>query len=263
MNGPLNETFEIVWFKQSVNSTGRLMKTSGKIDFRNTMRMFILPESRQILRRSSLLRVSHLNEQDDIGLYWCQISVSRSNGSFLLEQSNALSLNRVQSYNMLNNCRQDDDELSMIQPMCVDILQATTISPPQRPPTTVTNVDPELETTAAFRTEPRDTRTDDATTEGDSSLSSNQAVALFSVLGVIFVFSAVIITLTVVIVILYRKRYGHMGFKKTAGKIRRSRFQFLQLYSIFCGEIQAISSDYTIGHCLGGELNIVSNLGDS
>ena len=42
-------------------------------------------------------------------------------------------------------------------------------------------------------------------------------VALYAVISVIVVFCAVIVTLAVTIVILYRRKRGHPNFKKTAG----------------------------------------------
>ena len=42
-------------------------------------------------------------------------------------------------------------------------------------------------------------------------------VALYAVISVIVVFCAVIVTLAVTIVILYRRKGGHTNFKKTAG----------------------------------------------
>ena len=42
-------------------------------------------------------------------------------------------------------------------------------------------------------------------------------VALYAVISVIVVFCAVIVTLAVTIVILYRRKRGHANFKKTAG----------------------------------------------
>ena len=185
---------------------------NGKYDFRNSGGLV----STDRRNRVRLLRVQQLNG-NDTGWYFCQGILA--NGT-LLTPSNRLFLALQPVYNNVSTCPDMaqtarapscttivlDDSVSSTTPNSVTDGNRGSTDPPSNSPT-IDGQRPSLPTTLV----PTPTAT--PTPESSGMLQ----VALYAVISVIVVFCAVIVTLAVTIVILYRRKGGHANFKKTAG----------------------------------------------
>ena len=170
---------------------------------------------------SSRLRVKDLNDSD-AGQYYCQAKLA--NGT-LLTPSNKLHLAIRSEYTNASKCLSmahttevyscasiaTDDSVtgSTTSPDLATGSNGGSTDPPSSPPTANTNR-PSLPTTVNLAPTP----TVIPVTIPESNMLQ---VALYTVISVIVVFCAVIVTLAVTIVILYRRKRGHANFKKTAG----------------------------------------------
>ena len=167
------------------------------------------------------MQVQQLNDSD-AGWYFCRGHLS--NGT-LLTPSNKLLLATQSVYTIspVRNFTCPDVAQTTTVYSCANITNdSSTVSTTPPNQATDTNVgteppssslpdntySPSLPTTATLLPTPTATPTPE---------SGMLQVALYAVISVIVVFCAVIVTLAVTIVILYRRKGGHANFKKTAG----------------------------------------------
>ena len=216
VQGPVQMAFGVVWYWEPINSPHpqRLSSTS-KYDL--TIRPGnVGTDSRT---HGSQMRVQQLNDSD-AGLYYCRGNLS--NGT-LLTPSNKLLLAKwsVYSNDLVDASDCPAEAQTTREPSCANIttdLSATvgTLSPDLAtdsngglisPP--ANTYSPSLPTTVTLAPTPTATPTPES--------SGRLRVALYAVISVIVVFCAVIVTLAVTIVILYRRKGGHTNFKKTSG----------------------------------------------
>jgi len=133
--------------------------------------------------RKSRIRLSNIADDDGAGMYSCQV---RFNNGTVIGESNKLQLLSSVTYSEYPPC--DDEHHSEESTKCL-IDQAT--------------VEALVATTTTMQP---------STDNGETPDS-----ALYAVIGVIAVFCVVIISLTVIIVLLYRKKCGRVSLK-TAGE---------------------------------------------
>ena len=218
VRGPAQLAFSIVWYWEPMNINNRQpqhLSHTSKYDFRPNS--VVDSNSRT---HKSLLRVLHLND-NDTGWYFCRGNLP--NGT-LLTPSNKFLLDMKSAYtnDSLRNSTCPDQAQTTRVPSCANITNGTSTvgttapalvtggtDPPSSSPTANTHR-PSLHTTVNLA--PTPTVTPVSTPE-----SNMLQVALYAVISVIVVFCAVIVTLAVTIVILYRRKRGHANFKKTAG----------------------------------------------
>jgi len=209
--------FGVVWYwEPSYNLQPQRLSRTSKYEFITDRYNMIGTNYRT---HGSQMRVKQLNDSD-AGLYYCQGDLS--NGT-LLTPSNRLVLAIQPVYNLLNVTICEDRAQTFSAPKCASLVldDSSTVSstapnpvtdgnrgstdPPSNSPT-IDGQRPSLPTTLV--------PTPTATPTPESSILR---VALYAVISVIVVFCAVIVTLAVTIVILYRRKGGHTNFKKTAG----------------------------------------------
>ena len=211
----------IVWYWEPTNTRQpqRLSQTSSKYNLIDTRARFHGMNSRI---HGSQLRVQQLNDSD-AGLYYCQGNLP--NGT-LLTPSNMLHLTMQSVYTDVLNVSKCPDmaqtttNSSCASPVLDDSSTVSSTTPnlvtdgnrgPTDPPSsspTINSQWPSLPTTVTLLPTPT------ATPAPESGMLR---VALYAVISVIVVFCAVIVTLAVTIVILYRRKGGHTNLKKTAG----------------------------------------------
>ena len=198
--GPIN-TFTIQWvWRDLVGVDNILMDSNSPAESDVTI------QSRRTLHSNgedqnvdSRLTISGLMNR--IGQYWCRVRLT--NGTVLEQPSNVLQLLVNSAYSSHGNC--DETSLSDTSDDCIfpvaGVIAQTTTPPIEEPTTT-----PSLETTS---TQPLN--------QTSPSDQTGLGTALYSVIAVIVVFCAVIVTLTVTIVLLYRRKSARVDIK-TAGK---------------------------------------------
>ena len=222
VQGPLQMAFDILWYWKPLNNQPpqELSHTGSKYELQQRGSSSTV-NSRTHGRQ---LRVRQLNDSDT-GWYFCQGNLSNAT---LLTPSNKLLLDMKSAYTTdpvhYSTC--PDRAQSMRVPSCANITNdsstvgTTTPNPvtgsnggstdtPSSSPTDDAN-HPSLPTTVTLAPTP----TVIPVTTPESNMLQ---VALYAVISVIVVFCAVIVTLAVTIVILYRRKRGHANFKKTAG----------------------------------------------
>ena len=216
IRGPDKLAFNILWYWKQRNNqppqrlSGPENNPSTKYNLRSR---FSSASNFQV--HGSQLRIQQLNDRD-AGLYYCQGNLS--NGT-LLAPSNMLNLTIHSEYTSAPNCSDDEVHTTRKASCATDDSATVGTTPPNlatgdsRGPTdppsnspTMDGQQPSLPTTLA--------PTPTATPTPESGMLQ---VALYAVISVIVVFCAVIVTLAVTIVILYRRKGGHANFKKTAG----------------------------------------------
>ena len=218
IQGPFQQAFGIVWYWKPRNnpSPQKLSPTSSKYDIKLRNRL----STANFRTHGSLLRVQQLNDSD-AGLYYCRGNLS--NGT-LLSPSNKLFLanQSVYTHDLVNGST------------CSDAQTTTVASCGSGDSATVSTTTPTLATASNGGTDPLSSSPPDNTypsslpttvtlaptstvTPVSTPESNMLQVALYAVISVIVVFCAVIVTLAVTIVILYRRKRGHANLKKTAG----------------------------------------------
>ena len=168
--------------------------------------------------RNSQMRVKQLNDSN-AGWYYCRGNLS--NGTLLTPSNKLLLANRsVYSSDDFNPSTCPDRAQTTREPSCASITTDDSLTIGTQSPDLATDSNgglisppantysPSLPTTVTLAPTPTATPTPE---------SSMFRVALYAVISVIVVFCAVIVTLAVTIVILYRRKGGHTNFKKTAG----------------------------------------------
>jgi len=226
VEGPTSLTFTFIrWFWEPLNTQQlqRLNQSTGKYEITQQPRT-----TTSFREMRSRLGVLQLNDSD-AGRYFCQAGLS--NGT-LLTPSNELILNVQSTYTVLAAC--SDEQLTTESTSCASIVTDDTVT---EQPTTGNTGNTEFETTNSPTTEASNGPTDPPSvpspnnTPGDTPIptptitlmvpepeSGTLQVALYIVVAVIVIFCAIIVTLAITIVILYRKKGGHANFKKTAGQ---------------------------------------------
>lgn len=200
VTGPIN-SFSIQWAERSLDGGNIILTDSNSGSSESdvaieAMNMGHSNGEEQSVR--SRLTISGLANR--IAQYWCQVRLT--NGTVLEHTSNVLQLLVDSTYSSQGNC--DEEPLSETSDECIFPVSgaiAQTSTPPIEEPTTT----PSLPATSAQplnQTSPSD--------------QPGLGPALYSVIAVIIVFCAVIVTLTVTIVLLYRKKCAR-GDIKTAG----------------------------------------------
>ena len=157
------------------------------------------------MKRTSRLIIKRLNEVNDVGDYWCQVRLQ--NGTVLPKKSNILTLSSEAQYQGLGPCdgSQVVDKEDCILPSQVTVPGVTdTLTP---------NTGPVVQTTASSSNLSLTPQSTDGAMEEPGS---KNLVALYAVVAVIVVFCLVIVTLSIIIVVLYRKKCG--PFRFTRGK---------------------------------------------
>ena len=216
VRGPPQKAFGVVWYYEpSYNLQPRRLSHSSKYEFITNRNNIVRDDYRT---HGILMRVKQLNDSD-AGLYYCRGNLS--NGTLLTPSNKLLLANRsVYSNDLVDASDCPAEAQTTREPSCANIttdLSATvgTLSPDLAtdsngglisPP--ANTYSPSLPTTVTLAP------TATATPTPESGMLE---VALYAVISVIVVFCAVIVTLAVTIVILYRRKGGHTNFKKTAG----------------------------------------------
>ena len=152
-------------------------------------------------RSQLFLRLKNL--ANHTGLYWCQARLS--NGT-VLEGSNRLILLEESAYvhqNIVNCTTAGDQRLQQRSDRCIFSLPTTDNTPSPTIMEQSTTTSPSFTPTMALN-------------QTSSPTQESLGPALYAVIAVILVFCLVIITLTVVIVLLYRRKCARVDFK-TAG----------------------------------------------
>ena len=198
--GPGN-TFSIQWvWRDLVGGNTILMDSNSDVTI-GTMTSHTNGGEKTVVR--SRLTIRGLINR--IGQYWCRVLLT--NGTVLEQTSNILQLLVNSAYSSQGNFSCHENEVlsdgsdDCIFPVTGDIAQTTTPPISEEPTTT-----PRLETTS---TQPLN--------QTSPSDQPGLGTALYSVIAVIVVFCAVIVTLTVTIVLLYRRKCARVDIK-TAGK---------------------------------------------
>ena len=209
----------IVWYWEPIN-TRQPQRLSALRD-KYSLEPRDLLGTTNFRAHQSQLRVQQLNDSD-AGWYYCQGNLSNgtlltpSNRLFLATES-AYTISRVRNftcpdkpqtttvYSCANTTTYTSTASTTVPTLATDTNIGTGPSSSSPPDDTYS---PSLPTTVTLAP------TATATPTPESSMFR---VALYAVISVIVVFCAVIVTLAVTIVILYRRKGGHTNFKKTAG----------------------------------------------
>ena len=224
IKGPNQWSFSILWYRKSRNNQ-QPQRLSGPRDSSSKYSLQSDPPTTTTNFRAhrSQLRVQRLNDSD-AGWYFCQGNLSNAT---LLTPSNMLLLDLQSEYIDASNCSDSSEAYTTRESSCATIATDNPATVGTTPPNVATgdsrggtdppsssptgdSYHPSLPTTLA----PTPTATPTATPTPESGMLQ---VALYAVISVIVVFCAVIVTLAVTIVILYRRKRGHANFKKTAG----------------------------------------------
>ena len=201
VEGPNTPQFSIVWFR----------KRNGRADHEELkasqprVEVEVSALVTRFTRRSSRLTVMELNESNDVGDYWCQVRLE--NGTIFQEKSNILSLGAEEKYNGIDSCMMSN---FIVQNNCIVPLQVreTAVTADGIIPTNAGSI---VQTISSSDPSPTD-KTTTGSIEKTERSSSNLA-ALYAVVGIIVVFCVVIVTLSIIIVVLYRKKCGPVRFK--------------------------------------------------
>ena len=222
--GPNQVAFSIVWnWEPSVNpgQTESLPSNSlpsDKYDVQNQAHV----RNSQFHQRSQL-RVLQLTDSD-AGRYFCQAELGNDTQP---TPSNKLLLNMQSVYTNLPRCSSSTAQ-SIMSTSCASIVTDDSV--------TVQPTSGNTETATTDATGPPTVLTPDNTPDNTPNRtpvptgptptimqivpepeSGTLQVALYIVTPVIVIFCAIIVTLAITIVILYRKKDGHANSKKTAG----------------------------------------------
>ena len=228
--GPNQLLFSIVWnWEPLVNpgQTERLPSNSLPGDKYNVQDQGLTPDvqNSQFHRRSQL-RVLQLNDSD-AGRYFCHVELS--NGT-QLTPSNKLLLSIQSVYTNLSTCLSSTAQ-SIRSTSCASIVtdDTVTVQPTSGNTGNTETIDSATTDANTSPTSPPTVPTpgntaDDTPVPTPTVLpmvpepeSGTLQVALYVVTPVIVIFCAIIVTLAITIVILYRKKDGHANSKKTAG----------------------------------------------
>ena len=196
-DGPSTPAFTIMWMRERNGIDRRL--NDSHIDV-------IRFNDGQTLKRTSRLIIKRLNEVNDVGDYWCQVRLQ--NGTVLPKKSNILTLSSEAQYQGLGRCggSQFVVKEDCIHPSQVTVSEVTDALTP--------NTGPVVQTTASSSNLSLTPQSTDGAMEEPGS---KNLAALYAVVAVIVVFCLVIVTLSIIIVVLYRKKCGPLRFK-TEGK---------------------------------------------
>lgn len=159
-------------------------------------------DSLQRLTISTRLRITALTRVDHVGWYWCQVRLS--NGTVLSQSRNSLLIRGSDSYDGQRNCSANETLSEQIEGCASSVSSPDSSNPPEEQSTTVN-------TNQATSPQPQTKPPTD-----EPGLSP----ALYLIIGVVIVFGSVIITLTVTIVVLYRRKCANVEIKP-AGKSTR------------------------------------------
>ena len=203
--GPSTPSFTIIWMRQKNGVDERLRGSQMGITI-NADDNIIINSEQNFQRRSSRLTVNGLSEVDDVGDYWCQVRLQ--NGTVLQKKSNILTLSSEAQYQGLGRCIESQfvDKEDCIHPPQVTVPGVTDALTP--------NTGPVVQTTASSSNLSLTPQSTDGAMEEPGS---KNLAALYAVVAVIVVFCLVIVTLSIIIVVLYRKKCGPVRFK-TEGK---------------------------------------------
>ena len=196
--------FSITWFRRKTaagSSSGVEELPASLSRVRIDTRVTTVAEGTTRFTRLSQSRLilNGLDENNDVGEYWCQVRL-RNNETLLQEKSNMLILHDVAYYEIHHGSRCDGDNF-VDQMDCLHVQQITLITDRNAltdfmRPTPFSEVSP---TSDGMAKELED--------------SGKNLAALYAVIAVIAVFCIVIVTLTIIIVVLYRKKCGPVRFK--------------------------------------------------
>ena len=197
--GPSTPSFSVIWMRQRNGIDEGLRGSQRGI-------MIEVHTDGRSLRRSSRLTVDKLSEVDAVGDYWCQVELD--NGTVLQRKSNILTLSSEAQYQGLGRCNgsQVVDKVDCIHPPQVTVPGVSDALTP--------NTGPMVQTTASSSNL---SLTPQSTDGAMGEPGSMNLAALYAVVAVIVVFCLVIVTLSIIIVVLYRKKCGPVRFK-TEGK---------------------------------------------
>ena len=158
----------------------------------------IIDVTRAAFRHSSRLTVNGLNEVDDVGDYWCQVRLE--NGTVLQKKSNILTLSSEAQYQGLGRCNgsQFVDKVDCIHPPQVTV-------PNEKTP----NNGPVVQTTASSSNLSLTPQSTDGAME--ASGSKNMA-SLYTGVAFIVLFSLIIVTFPIILVVLCGKKSCPLRF---------------------------------------------------
>ena len=147
--------------------------------------------SMQIVRHDSGLTVNDLNETDDTGDYWCQVRLE--NGTVLQKKSNVLTLENEAQYRGLPPC---SGSQSMIRVECIHPLQVT----------------------LPVATDATDVQTSDQVTRDATEEPPESRADFYAIVAVVVVFCILTVALSIIIVMLCKKKHGQARFQTRSGK---------------------------------------------
>ena len=199
VEGPSTPSFTIIWMRERNGIDEGLGSQTGiDIDAEN------LNINSRGLRRSSRLTVNGLSEVDDVGDYWCQVSLR--NGTVLQKKSNILTLSSEAQYQGLGPCggSQFVDKEDCIHPPQVTVPGVTDAD--TTTPNSVQNSSNHFPTPQS--------------TGGTIEESDNKnLVSLYTGVTFTILFCLLIVTISIILVVLCRKKGCVFRFT-TRGKYR-------------------------------------------
>ena len=202
IEGPINPEFSVLWFRKRTNSNEneQISSFQSGVDF-STSTSALANGAAQFRRVSSRITLTGLNMVNDVGDYWCQVRLE--NGFLLQERSNVLALGSENQYLGLSRC--GSVVLLVDEMKCLQTLQdLATAGTDSRVPTI--NTGSVIQPTAP--SPELSEKTGDPV--GEPERTRNILAALYAV---IIVFCIVIVTLTIITVVLCRKKCGPVRFK--------------------------------------------------
>ena len=201
-------TVIFIWMRRRDGSDEILVDSQQRVTIVNNITISM----QLIVRHDSRLTVSELSETADTGEYWCQVRLP--NGTVLQKKSNVLTLDNEAQYRSRAPCSgsQVVDKEECIPPLQVTLPVATDATDTQTP-------DPG---SAAQTTVPSTSQVPQVT--GDATEEPESKADFYAIVAVIVVFCILIVALSIIIVMLCKRKRGPVRFKTRSGKQRFCRY---------------------------------------